>query len=128
MSIKIGEILVKQGLLKPEQLSQAADEQKKTGNRITAEIVRLGFIKENQVLRALEKAYQIPGVEVSTFEIDPAVIALVKKEICEKQCLIPLQKAGQTLVVAFSDPGNIMMREDLRFLTKMKIQPVVGTL
>lgn len=127
MSIKIGEILVKQGLLKPEQLSQAADEQKKTGNRITAEIVRLGFIKENQVLRALEKAYQIPGVEVSTFEIDPAVIALVKKEICEKQCLIPLQKAGQTLVVAFSDPGNIMMREDLRFLTKMKIQPVVGT-
>lgn len=127
MSLKIGEILVKQGLLKPEQLSQAADEQKKTGNRITAEIVRLGFIKENQVLRALEKAYQIPGVEVSTFEIDPAVIALVKKEICEKQCLIPLQKAGQTLVVAFSDPGNIMMREDLRFLTKMKIQPVVGT-
>lgn len=127
MSIKIGEILVKQGLLKPEQLAQAADEQRKTGSRITAEIVRLGFLKENQILRALEKAYQIPGVEVSTFEIDASVIALVKKEICEKQCLIPLQKAGQTLVVAFSDPSNIMMREDLRFLTKMKIQPVVGT-
>lgn len=124
---KIGEILVKQGLLKPEQLAQALDEQKKTGTRLTADIVRLGFLKENQVLRALEKAFQVPGVEVSTFEIDASVISLIKKEICERHCLIPLQKAGQTLVVAFSDPSNVVVREDLRFLTKMKIQPVVGT-
>lgn len=124
---KVGEILVKQGLLKPEQLAQAVDEQRKTGGRLTSEIVRLGFLKENQILRALEKAYQIPGVEVSTFEVDASVISLLKKEICERHCLIPLQKAGQTLVVAFSDPANVVVREDLRFLTKMKIQPVVGT-
>ncbi|MBX2989201.1 MAG: type IV-A pilus assembly ATPase PilB [Bdellovibrionaceae bacterium] len=127
MSIKIGEILVKQGLLKPEQLSAALDEQKKNGGKLTADIIRLGLLKENQILRAMEKHYQVPGVEVSTFEIDASVIALIKKEICERQGLIPLQKAGQTLVVAFSDPSNVMVREDLRFLTKMKIQPVVGT-
>lgn len=127
MSIKVGEILVKQGLLKPEQLSQALDEQRKTGSRLTAEIVRLGFLKEPQILRAMEKAYQVPGVDVTTFEIDSSVTSLLKREICEKHLLIPLQKAGQTLVVAFSDPSNIMVREDLRFLTKMKIQPVVGT-
>lgn len=127
MSIKLGEILVKQGLLKPEQLGQALEEQKKTGNKLTADVIRLGFLKENQILRALEKHYQVPGVEVSTFEIDSTLISLLKKEICEKYTLIPLQKAGQTLVVAFTDPGNIMVREDLRFLTKMKIQPVVGT-
>lgn len=127
MSMKIGEILVKQGLLKPEQLAQVLDEQKKTGSRFTSEVIRLGILKEAQILRALEKAYGVPGVEVSTFEIDAAVVSLIKKEICEKHCLMPLQKAGQTLVVAFSDPSNIMVREDLRFLTKMKIQPVVGT-
>lgn len=127
MSIKVGEILVKQGLLKPEQLAQALDEHKKNGGRLTSEIIRLGFLKENQILRAVEKAYQVPGVDVSTFEIDPSVISLFKREICEKHLLIPLQKAGQTLVVAFADPSNIMVREDLRFLTKMKIQPVVGT-
>lgn len=127
MSIKVGEILVKQGLLKPEQLAQAIDEQKKTGSRLSAEIVRLGFLKESQILRAVEKAYQVPGVDVTTFEIDGSVTSLLKRDICEKHLLIPLQKAGQTLVVAFSDPSNIMVREDLRFLTKMKIQPVVGT-
>ena len=127
MSTKVGEILVKQGLLKPEQLAQAIDEQRKNSGKLSAEIVRLGFLKDPQILRALEKAYQVPGVDVSTFEIDPTVSALVKRDLCEKHCLIPLQKAGQTLVVAFSDPSNIMIREDLRFITKMKIQPVVGT-
>lgn len=127
MSLKIGEILVKQGLLKPEQLAKAIDENKKTGHRVSAEIVRLGFLKDVQVLRALEKAYQTPGVDVSSFEIDPSVVTLVKREVCERYCLVPLQKAGQTLVVAFSDPSNIVIREDLRILTKMKIQPVVGT-
>jgi type IV pilus assembly protein PilB len=127
MSIKIGEILVKQGLLKPEQLAKALDEQRKTGGRLTADIIRMGFLKENQILRALEKQFQVPGVDVSTFEVDAAVIGLIKKEICEKHCLIPLQKAGSTLVVAFADPSNIMVREDLRFLTKLKVQPVVST-
>lgn len=127
MSIKIGEILVKQGLLRPEQLAQVMDENKKTGGRLTGDIVRLGFLKENQILRALEKHFQVPSVEVSTFEIDPNVISLIKRDFCERYCLIPLQKAGQTLVVAFSDPGNMIVREDLRFLTKMKVQPVVAT-
>lgn len=126
MSIKVGEILVKQGLLRPEQLAQALEEHKKNSTRVSAEIVRLGFLKDNQILRAMEKAYQVPGVDVGTFEVDPTVAALLKREVCEKHLLLPLQKAGQTLVVAFSDPSNIMVREDLRFLTKLKIQPVVG--
>lgn len=129
MSMKVGEILVKQGLLRPEQLNSAIEEQKKNkGMKLTQAIVSLGYLKENQVLRALEKFYQVPGVELASFEIDPTVAQMVSREICDKQTLIPLQKAGQTLVVAFSDPSNLMVREDLRFITKMKsIQPVVAT-
>lgn len=126
MSVKVGEILVKQGLLKPEQLAQALDEQKKAGSKFTQVLVSLGFLKDNQILRAMEKHYGIPGVEVGSFEIDSEVLQLIPKEMCEKHNLIPIQKAGQTLVVAFTDPSNIMIREDLRFLTRMKIQPVVA--
>jgi type IV pilus assembly protein PilB len=128
MSLKVGEILVKQGLLRPDQLNNAIEDQKKTGSRLTASIVSLGFLKEKQILSALEKFYQIPGVDLSSFELDQSVISLVKKEICEKHGLIPIQKAGGTLVVAFGDPTNIMVKEDLRHLTRMKIQPVVATL
>ncbi|MBL7670368.1 MAG: type IV-A pilus assembly ATPase PilB [Bdellovibrionaceae bacterium] len=128
MSLKVGEILVKQGLLRPDQLNKAIEEHKKTGNRLTLTIVSLGFLKEKQILHALEKFYQIPGVDLSSFELDKSILSLVKKEVCEKNGLIPIQKAGGTLVVAFGDPTNIMVKEDLRHLTRMKIQPVVATL
>jgi type IV pilus assembly protein PilB len=127
-SIKIGEVLVKQGLLRPDQLNQALEEQKKSGGaRLTQVIISLGFLKDNQILRAAEKYYQVPGVEVASFEIDHAVIELVPREICEKHSLIPIQKAGQTLVIAFADPSNIVVKEDLRFITRHRIQAVVGT-
>lgn len=127
-SIRIGEILVKQGLLKPDQLAHAVEEQKKTGAaRLTSTITQLGFLKENQILRAMEKHYAVPGVEVSSFEIDPSVIQLIPRDVCDRNQLIPLQKAGNTLVVAFADPSNIMVKEDLRFITRCKIQAVVAT-
>ncbi|WP_413613276.1 type IV-A pilus assembly ATPase PilB [Bdellovibrio sp. HCB-110] len=126
-SLKIGEILVKQGLLKPDQFALAVEEQKKTGQKLTGAIIQLGFLKENQILRALEKHFAVPGVEVNTFEIDQSVISLIPKDVCEKNTLIPLQKAGTTLVVAFADPSNIIVKEDLRFITRCRIQAVVGT-
>ncbi len=127
MSIKTGEILVRLGLLTPIQLAQANEEQKKSSGKFTAEVIRLGFLKEPQILRALEKHFGIPGIDLSTFQLDPNITALIKKEVCDKNSLIAIQKAGQTLVVAFSDPSDLNIREDLRFLTKFKIQPVVAT-
>ncbi|MDG0817525.1 type IV-A pilus assembly ATPase PilB [Bdellovibrio svalbardensis] len=126
-SLKVGEILVKHGLLKADQFALAVEEQKKSGHRLTTAIIQLGFLKENQILRALEKNYAVPGVEVNTFEIEPSVIAMVPRDLCEKHTLIPLQRAGSTLVVAFADPSNIMVKEDLRFIARCRIQAVVGT-
>ena len=125
-AIKVGEILVKQGLLKPDQLAAAVEEQKKSGLRITNIIIQLGFLKENQILRALEKNYSVPGVEVNSFEIDPNVIAMIPRELCEKHTLVPLQRAGTTLVVAFADPSNIMVKEDLRFIARCRIHSIAG--
>ena len=126
-SLKIGEILVKQGLLKPDQFAQAVEEQKKSGQKLTSAIIQLGFLKENQILRALEKNYAVPGVEVGSFEIDQSVLAMIPRELCDKHTLIPLQRAGSTLVVAFADPSNIIVKEDLRFIARCRIQAVVGT-
>ncbi len=126
-SLKVGEILVKQGLLKPDQFASAVEEHKKTGLKLTSAIVQMGYLKDVQILRALEKHYAVPGVEVNTFEIDHSVITLIPRDVCEKNTLVPLQKAGTTLVVAFADPSNIMVKEDLRFITRCRIQAVVGT-
>ena len=127
-NLKLGEILVKQGIIKPEQLSRAIEEQKKSGQKLAQSLVQLGFAKDQQILKALEAAYQLPGIDLNSFEIQTAATSLVAREVCEKHGLIPVQKVGSnTLVVAFSDPGNMIVRDDLRFITRCKIQPVVAT-
>lgn len=124
---KLGEILIKQGLIRTDQLQTAIAETQRTKNRLGPTLVSLGLLKDSQILRALEKQFSIPGVDVSQFEIEPAVIALVNRDFCEKNCIIPISKAGTTLVIAFADPSNLQVRDDLRYITKCKIQPVVAT-
>lgn len=126
-SSKLGEILIKQGLLRPDQLQTAYTESQRTKSRLGPVIVSMGLLKDTQILRALEKQYGLPGVDVAQFEIDQAVLSLLNRDFCEKNSIIPLSQAGTTLVVAFSDPSNLQVRDDLRYLSKCKIQPVVAT-
>lgn len=125
---KLGEILVKQGLLRPEQLARGIEESRKSNQKLGVALVNLGFLKDVQILKAVEKHFQLPGVDLNTFVIQSRALELVNRDYCEKNSLIPIQRVGETtLVVAFSDPSSIQVRDDLRFLTRRKIQPVVAT-
>lgn len=124
---KLGEILVKQGLLRPDQLQAAVNESQRTKARLGPTLVSLGILKDSQILRALEKQFALPGVDVSQFEIDQQIAGMITRDFCEKHCVIPLSKAGTTLVVAFADPSSLQVRDDLRYISKCKIQPVVAT-
>ncbi len=124
---KLGEILIKQGLIRQDQFQSAYAEAQRTKTRLGPTLVQMGILKDSQILRALEKQFAIPGVDVSQFDIDPSVVAVANRDFCEKNCVIPISKAGSTLVVAFSDPSNLQVRDDLRYITKCKIQPVVST-
>ncbi|MES2801053.1 MAG: type IV-A pilus assembly ATPase PilB [Bdellovibrionota bacterium] len=124
---KLGEILTRQGLIRPDQLQQALAEAVKTKARLGSVIVNTGILKDSQILRALEKQYGIPGVDLGQIEIESSALSLVPREFCEKNNVIPISKAGTTLVVAFADPANIEIRDQIRFLTKCKVQPVLAT-
>jgi len=124
---KLGEILTKQGLIRPDQLQQALAHAQKNKTKLGSAIIALGFLKDPQILRALEKQFAVPGIDVAQFEIDQSVITLLQKDFCEKNMVMPISKAGTTLVVAFTDPSNLQVRDNLRFITKCKIQPVVAT-
>jgi len=124
---KLGEILVKQGLLRPDQLQAALGECQRTKARLGPTLVSMGILRDAQILRALEKQFALPGVDVSNFAVDQAVASIVTRDFCEKHCIIPLSKAGTTMVVAFADPSSLQVRDDLRYISKCKIQPVVAT-
>ncbi|MCK6598273.1 MAG: Flp pilus assembly complex ATPase component TadA [Bdellovibrionaceae bacterium] len=130
---KTCDILYKQGLIKPEQYERALEEKKKSQYSLTQILVNMGLIQENQIQQALEKFYQVQGINLNQFQIDSSVIELIPKEICNKHNIIPIQKMLDnqnklsTLVVAFTDPTQLLVREDIRIITKAKvIQPILS--
>jgi len=123
---RIGELLVKQSLLTPEQLRKARDEVRTQGGRLGAQITKLGFLDEAELTDFVANQYGVPSINLDEFEIDPAVIQLIPEEVANKHTVIPVNRAGSTLILATSDPSNIFALDDIKFLTGYNIQPVVA--
>ncbi|MDX9730390.1 MAG: type IV-A pilus assembly ATPase PilB [Bdellovibrionales bacterium] len=122
----VGELLVIERKVSVTQLAEAREEQKKNGGRLTSALVRLGHMNDKELADFLGSQYSVPAVDLEHFEIDESALSTLTREICEKHLVIPVSRAGDTLVVAFSDPSNLFVRDDLRFITKCKIEVVVA--
>jgi type IV pilus assembly protein PilB len=129
MAVKkgLGELLVRENLIDLNQLEQAKREQRNHGGRLTTALVKMGFVRESQLAEFLGQQYQVPTIDLSNFELDPEAIKLVSRQVCEKYSVIPVSKAAKSLVVAFADPSNIFVKDDLALLTRHKIEPVVAS-
>ncbi len=126
MNERIGELLVKQSLLTPEQLRKARDEVRTHGGRLGAQITKLGFLDEAELTDFVASQYGVPSINLDEFEIDPAVIQLIPEEVATKHTVIPVNRAGSTLILATADPSNIFALDDIKFLTGYNIQAVVA--
>jgi type IV pilus assembly protein PilB len=123
---KIGELLVKENLLTAEQLSNARQEARTKNARLGSQITSLGYLDENELTDFVAKQYGVPSINLEEFEIDPAVIQLIPEDVANKHTVIPVNRAGSTLIVATPDPSNIFALDDIKFLTGYNIQPVVA--
>jgi type IV pilus assembly protein PilB len=123
---KIGELLVKENLLTAEQLNNARDEARLKNERLGAQITALGYLDEAELTDFVAKQYGVPSINLEEFEIDPAVVQLIPEEVAIKHTVIPVNRAGSTLIVATADPSNIFALDDIKFLTGYNIQPVVA--
>ena len=126
MAKKLGELLVKENLITPEQLQKALEEQKKHGGRLGSYLTRMGFINEEELTGFLSKQYGVPAVNLKEIEIDPEIIKLLPKEMAKKYNVIPINRTGSTLLVAMSDPSNIFAIDDIKFHTGYNVEPVVA--
>lgn len=126
MAQKLGELLVRENLITPAQLQQALEEQKKRGGRLGANLTKMGFIQEEELADFLSKQFGVPSINLSEFEIELEVVKLVPEEQARKHMLIPINRAGATLVVAMADPSNMFAISDIEFLTGYKVEVVVA--
>src|SRR5579863_2073421 len=124
---RLGELLVRQNLISLAQLRKAQDAQTKDGGRLGYHLIKTGAIEEQKLTDFLSKQYGVPAINLKDFEIDAEVIKLVPKEVAEKHLVIPVNRAGPSLIVAMSDPSNIFAVDDLKFLTGYNIEPVVAS-
>ncbi len=126
MAVRIGELLLKEKRITPEQLQEALGYQRSNGGKLGANLVKLGFVKDEEITSLLSKQYGVPSISLSQFEIDPAVIKLVPAETAHKYQIIPLSRVGATLTIAMTDPTNVFALDDLKFMTGYNVEPVVA--
>jgi type IV pilus assembly protein PilB len=125
MSAKIGEILVRENLISPQNLREALDYQREHGGRLTFNLVKLGIISDDMITAVLSRQYGIPSVNLDLFNIDPAVLRLIPQEVAQKHSVRPLSRVGATLTLAMVDPTNVFALDDVKFMTGLNVEPVV---
>ena len=122
---RLGELLVRNKLIDEKQLAKALEEQKASGGRLGASLTKLGFLKEEDLAAFLSRQYGVPSINLNEFEIDENVIKLIPAEVVQKYQLIPVNRAGSTLIVAMADPSNIFAIDDIKFMTGYNVEVVV---
>ncbi|MGB8507220.1 MAG: type IV-A pilus assembly ATPase PilB [Pyrinomonadaceae bacterium] len=125
MSAKLGEILVRENLLTPQQLRDALDFQREHGGRLGFNLVKMGMVSDDMITAVLSRQYGVPSVNLELFDIDEAVIRLIPREVADKYSVLPLSRVGATLTLAMVDPTNVFAMDDIKFMTGLNIEPVV---
>src|SRR4051812_45540852 len=127
MAVRIGELLLKEKLITPDQLQQALTQQKSNGGKLGYNLVKMGFVKDEQITALLSKQYGVPAINLAQFKIDLTIVKLVPTETARKYQIIPLSRSGSTLTIAMTDPTNVFAMDDIKFMTGYTVEPVVAS-
>ncbi len=125
-SDRLGELLVREGHLTTEQLGKALQEQTANGTRLGLTLVKLGFVPETTVVKLLARQHRMPAVDLSRFEVDAKLLKLIPADLASKHTVLPLKREGRQLTVAIADPTNLVVVDDLKFITRYDIVPVLA--
>src|SRR5438477_1008216 len=127
MPVRIGELLLKEKRITADQLQQALTHQKAQGGKLGFNLVKMGFVKDEEITALLSKQYGVPSINIAQFELDPAVIKLIPPDTAQKYQIVPLSRAGATLTIAMTDPTNVFAMDDIKFMTGYNVEPVVAS-
>ena len=124
---RLGDLLIDENVIAPQDLADAIAEQRKTGELLGATLVRMGLVSESQLMKTLQLQLGLPLIDVGESVADEQALALVKEDLARKYAALPIEIEGRkTLIVAMADPLNVAALEDLRFHSGMFIKPVLG--
>jgi type IV pilus assembly protein PilB len=127
VSVRIGEIALGAGLVTPGQLSEAREQQRRTGRRLGSVLIELGLLNEAQVTDLVAKQYGLPAVhDLDTLEVPKEVLDRVPREHCLSHFVVPVSRKGPVLNLAMADPTNVFAVDPIQFRTRLTVKPMVA--
>jgi len=118
MPVKLGELLLKENMVSPQQLQEALSHQKMNGGKLGKAFVQLGYVRDEEITSLLSRQYGGPSINLDQFEVDPAILKIIPAETCRKYQILPLSRSGATLTIAMADPTNVFAMDDIKFITE----------
>ncbi|MFW6084520.1 MAG: type IV-A pilus assembly ATPase PilB [Gemmatimonadota bacterium] len=125
-SEQIGELLLRANLVSREELDKALEQQQQTGTRLGFHLVTNGAVSEADLTRVLSRQFKVPAIDLSNVEIDAKVLKLVPADFANKHLVLPVRRVGRTLTVAMANPTDLSVIDDLKFVTRFDVEPVVA--
>jgi type IV pilus assembly protein PilB len=123
---RLGEHLVRDGLISRSQLERALEDARSNGSRLGLSLVKLGYIAEQDLALALSREYRVPAVDLERVKLDPKLLRVIPPEVALKHLVLPLRRVARTLTVAMVNPTDLGVIDDLKFITRFDIEPVVA--
>src|SRR5713226_4387239 len=127
MSVRLGEILVKESLITQDQLQKALEFQRANGGKLGSCLTKMGFITDDDITGVLSRQYGVPSINLKYYEIDPNIIKLIPQDTASRYQVIPLSRVGSVLTIAMTDPTNVFAMDDIKFMTGFNVEPVVAS-
>jgi len=127
MSQRLGDLLVKERSSPQSSWNRRPSSRKKSHTRLASALVKLGFLSDEDVTNFLFAPVRRAAINLSYFEIDPAVVKLIPYETAKRYQILPLSRVGASLTIAMVDPTNVFAMDDIKFMTGFNIEPVVAS-
>jgi len=124
---KLGQILLKNKIITEEQLNEALERQKQTGDSLGRVLIEMQAVSEGALTSILARQIGLKYVDLANYDVDISAASLVDAEMARRYTLIPVGFNGDKLLVAMADPTNVFALDDVRIMTGMEIEPLVST-
>jgi type IV pilus assembly protein PilB len=124
---QLGELLIERSIINRQQLEKALVVQQERGGLIGEILVELGFAKEDEIAQTLTAQYGFPYLPLSNYDINPEIVSVIPGRVARQYLLIPIDKIGNNLTLAMSDPLNVQAIEDVELLSGCSVQSFVST-
>ena len=123
--IRIGDLLVSNGVISETQLLSALAEQKKTGQKLGNTLVDLGFIDESRLLAFLSQQLEIPLIDLSTLRVDPHTVRLLPEPVARRYRMVVLEARERDVLLGMADPTDLFAYDEASRLLKRRVRQAV---